>query len=173
MPVFQRAVSPQNEEAGKAGILSEREHRYPRGVTGSPGGLRLHMTTADDHWPTTLERVMGAVDFELTPGPKRDVRAKARGEVSQLPALVGLAVQAAIQVDKRVADSDTEAPVDRKAILARKDMARAMADGVASMFVTGYATAYRLELARILWAGISDAPRRRLEELARPRPASS
>ncbi len=85
-------------------------------------------------------------------------------------ALVGLAARAAVQLDKRVAAADTEAPVDRKAVLARKDLVRAIADDVSAMFVTGYAAAYRLELARILWAGIADAPRRRLEELARPRP---
>lgn len=130
------------------------------------------MTTADDHWPATLERVTGVLDFEATPvaGGKSEVRAKIRGDISHLPALVGLAAQAAVQLDKRVAAADTEAPVDRKAVLARKDLARSIADGVSAMFVTGYAAAYRLELARILWAGIADAPRRRLEELARPRP---
>ncbi|WP_454715679.1 hypothetical protein [Caulobacter segnis] len=129
------------------------------------------MTTADDHWPATLERVTGVLDFEATPvtGGKSEVRAKIRGDISQLPALVGLAAQAAVQLDKRVAAADTEAPVDRKAVLARKDLVRSIADGVSAMFVTGYAAAYRLELARILWAGIADAPRRRLEELARPR----
>lgn len=126
------------------------------------------MTTADDHWPTTLERVTGALDFEAAPGGA-GVRAKPRGDISQLPALVNLAVHAAIQLDKRVAAADTAPPVDRKAILARKDLSRAVADGLAPTFVTGYATAYRLELARILWAGIADAPRRRLEELAGPR----
>jgi hypothetical protein len=125
------------------------------------------MTTADDHWPTTLERVTGALEFEAAPGG--GVRAKPRGDISQLPALVNLAVHAAIQLDKRVAASDTAAPVDRKAVLARKDLSRAVLDGVATMFITGYATAYRLELARILWAGIADAPRRRLEEMAGPR----
>lgn len=129
------------------------------------------MTTADDHWPATLERVMGALDFNLAPvgGGKAEVQAKIRGDISQMPSLVGLAIRAAIQVDRRVAASDSEAPVDRKAILARKDLSRALTDGVAAMFVTGYATAYRLELARILWVGIADAPRRRLEDLARPR----
>ena len=124
------------------------------------------MTTADDHWPATLERVTGTLDFYMAAG---GVQAKIRGDISQMPALISLAVQAAIQVDKRVAVSDTAPPVDRKAILARKDLARAVTDGVSAMFVTGYATAYRIELARILWAGIADAPRRRLEELARPR----
>ena len=129
------------------------------------------MTTADDHWPATLERVTGVLDFEPAPiaDGKSEVRAKIRGDVSQLPALVGLAARAAVQLDKRVAVADAEAPVDRKAILARKDLVRAIADGVSAMFVTGYAAAYRLELARILWAGIADAPRRRLEEMARPR----
>lgn len=126
------------------------------------------MTTADDHWPATLARVTGALDFELAPGGG-SVQAKIRGATNQMPALVSLAVQAAVQVDKRVAVSDDAAPVDRKAILARKDLSRALLDDVPTIFVTGYATAYRLELARILWAGIADAPRRRLEELARPR----
>lgn len=133
------------------------------------------MTTADDHWPTTLQRVVAAIDFEVAPNgaQKPEVRAKPRGDISQLPALVNLAVHAALELDKRVAASDTEAPVDRQAILIRKDLARALADGANAMFVTGYATAYRLELSRILWAGIADAPRRRLEELARPRPPAA
>lgn len=126
------------------------------------------MTTADDHWPATLERVTGTLDFGLA-ADGGTVQAKIRGDISQMPALISLAVQAAIQIDKRVAAADSAAPVDRKAILARKDLSRAVTDGVAAMFVTGYATAYRLELARILWVGIADAPRRRLEELARPR----
>ena len=125
------------------------------------------MTTANDHWPTTLERAASTLDFELAPGG--GARARPRGDISQLPALVNLAVHAAIELDKRVAASDTDAPVDRRAILARKDLYRALADGLAPTFVTGYATAYRLELARILWAGIADAPRRRLEDMARPR----
>lgn len=78
-------------------------------------------------------------------------------------------MQAALELDRRVAEEDAEPPVDRKVILARKDFARAVTDGAHSMLLTGYATAYRLELARILWVGIADAPRRRLEELARPR----
>ena len=125
------------------------------------------MTTADDHWPATLARVTGALEFEA--GSKNGVHARPRGDISQLPALVNLAVHAAIALDRRVAASDTEAPVDRKAILARKDLSRAMLDGLAATFITGYATAYRVELARILWAGIADAPRRRLEEMAHPR----
>ncbi len=130
------------------------------------------MTTADDHWPATLERVVSTLDFEVAPGggTKPEVRAKIRGDISELPALVNLAVHAAVELDKRVAASDPEAPVDRKAILIRKDLARALIDGVNMVFVTGYAAAYRLELSRILWAGIADAPRRRLEEMARPRP---
>lgn len=123
------------------------------------------MTTADDHWPATLERVTGALDFDIAAG---GVRAKPRGDISQLPALVNLAVHAAIELDRRVATSDANAPIDRKAILARKDLSRALTEGAPAMFVTGYATAYRLELARILWTGIADAPRRRLEEMARP-----
>jgi hypothetical protein len=117
------------------------------------------MTTADDHWPATLERVTSTIDFEIAPGPKRGVRAITRGDISQLPALVNLAVHAAIELDKRVAVDDRETPVDRKAILARKDMARAMLDDRPASFITGYATAYRIQLARILWTGIADAPR--------------
>jgi hypothetical protein len=130
------------------------------------------MTTADDHWPATLQRVVATLDFELankdpaTP----EIRGKTRGDISQLPALVSLAVRAALELDKRVEGSDSQTPVDRKAILARKDLVRAMSaatrDIAQGMFVPGYATAYRMELARILWTGIADAPRRRLEELA-------
>ncbi|WP_297514228.1 hypothetical protein [uncultured Caulobacter sp.] len=128
------------------------------------------MTTADDHWPATLQRVVATLDFELAPGAKAETRAKLRLDVSELPALINLAVHAAIELDKRVAAGDGDPPVDRKAVLVRKDLSRALIDGVNPMFVTGYAAAYRLELARILWAGIADAPRRRLEELARPAP---
>lgn len=128
------------------------------------------MTTADDHWPTTLQRVVGALKFEIEdPGRSQlQIRAKSKDDASQLPALVTLALQAALEMDRRVANADPEPPVDRATILARKDLARAMTDGAHSMLLTGYATAYRLELARVLWAGIADAPRRRLEELARP-----
>lgn len=41
--------------------------------------------------------------------------------------------------------------------------------GQRSPFVLGYKTAYRLELARVMWKAISDAPARRLQELARAR----
>ena len=138
------------------------------------GGEDFDMTTADDHWPATLERVVGVLDFEIAPGDgaKPAIRSKIRGDISQLPALVNLAVHAAVELDRRVAAAEAAAPVDRKAILVRKDLQRALANGANAMFVAGYATAYRLELARILWAGIADAPRRRLEELAKPRPAS-
>lgn len=129
------------------------------------------MTTADDHWPTTLQRVVAALEFDIAGagGEKRDIKARAKGDTSQLPAPVSLALQAALEVDRRVAASDTEPPVDRRTVLARKDLARAMTDGAHGMLLTGYAMAYRLELARILWAGIADAPRRRLEELVRTR----
>lgn len=129
------------------------------------------MATEDDHWPTTLERVVSTLDFIVTEagGDKPALTARPRGDSTQLPALVSLAVRAALEVDRRVAASDSEAPIDRKAILARKDFSRAMVGGTHDMLLTGYAMAYRLELARILWAGIADAPRRRLEELARPR----
>lgn len=122
------------------------------------------MTTADDHWPKTLQRVVGSLDFDH--GSDGDAVARPRGDIGQLPALVSLAVHAAIALDKRVAASDANPPVDRKAILARKDMVRAMLDQRPATFVTGYAAAYRVELARVLWAGIADAPRRRLEEMA-------
>ena len=41
--------------------------------------------------------------------------------------------------------------------------------GARSPFVTGYKTAYRVELARVIWKAIADAPVRRLEDLARAR----
>lgn len=110
---------------------------------------------------------MGSLEFDR--GPEGDAVARPRGDISQLPALVNLAVHAAIALDRRVAVSDANPPVDRKAILARKDLVRAMLDQRPATFVTGYAAAYRVELARILWAGIADAPRRRLEEMANAR----
>ena len=130
------------------------------------------MTTANDHWPATLQRVVATLDFELAnkDPAKPEIRGKTRGDTGQLPALVSLAVKAALELDKRVGSSDSEAPVDREAILARMDLVRALSaatrDSAQGMFVPGYATAYRMELARILWTGIADAPRRRLEELA-------
>lgn len=129
------------------------------------------MVTDDEHWPTTLERVVSTLDFTVkeSGGDMPVLTASPKGDSSQLPALVGLALRAALEVDRRVAASDPEAPVDRKAILARKDLARAMIGRSHGMLLAGYAMAYRLELARILWTGIADAPRRRLEELARPR----
>ncbi len=136
------------------------------------------MTTADDHWPATLERVVSSLDFEMANDDPvaPQIRSKAKGDTRQLPALVSLAVQAALEVDKRVGAGDTGAPVDRKAILSRKDLVRALSatahGGTHGMFIAGYAAAYRLELARILWAGIADAPRRRLEELAGVKPSA-
>ena len=57
-------------------------------------------------------------------------------------------------------------PTTATELAAVRALSAATRDSAQGMFVPGYATAYRMELARILWTGIADAPRRRLEELA-------
>lgn len=139
------------------------------------------MTTADDHWPATLERVTNALDFELTneqigaktTQPSFLMRAIAPSDTSALPALVATAIHAGIEVDRLIALPGAES-VDPKARGVRQALADALnkeppGSGQRSPFVLGYKTAYRLELARVIWKAIADAPARRLQELARAR----
>ena len=136
------------------------------------------MTTADDHWPETLRRAMAAMDFELTDEkvdanttrPRFLMRAVARADFAALPALVATAVHASLETDRRIAQPGPA--YDAQARNVRQALADALNReplGVRSPFVTGYATAYRIELARVLWAAIAEAPVRRLEDLARAR----
>ncbi len=139
------------------------------------------MTTADDHWPATLERVTNALDFELTKEqvgvkttqPSFLMRAVPPADISGLPALVATAVHAALEIDRAIS-LPAPSGLDPKARSVRQDLVDALnkeAPGAAqrSPFVMGYKTVYRLELARVMWKAISDAPARRLQELARAR----
>jgi hypothetical protein len=135
------------------------------------------MTTADDHWPATLQRVVAALEFKVQqPSAVKPVmEIKVRQDIRALPALIQTAVRATIEIDHWIAAERLETPVDREAILARKELARAMASeppgSAQSPFTTGYDAAYRLRLEQLVWAAIADHPRRRLEELAAARPA--
>lgn len=143
-------------------------------------GEQYDMTTADDHWPETLSRVTAALDFELTDQkigaettkPSFAMRAIAPSDVSNLPALVATAVYAGLEVDRLIALPGPGA-FDAQARTVRQALVDALNNetpgGHRSPFVTGYKTAYRLELARVIWKAIADAPVRRLEELARAR----
>lgn len=133
------------------------------------------MTTADDHWPETLQRVVAAMDFELadekvgtdTTKPSFLMRVVSSANLSALPALVATAIHAGLEIDRRIAAPgpalDVQARNVRQALV---DALNREAGGPRSPFVTGYTTAYRIELARVLWAAIADAPARRLQELA-------
>ena len=136
------------------------------------------MTTADDHWPETLKRVVAAIDFELTnekigantTKPSFLMRAFANANFSSLPALVATAIHAGMEIDRRIAAPGRS--YDAQARKVRQALVEAMnkeTPGAPSPFVTGYAIAYRIELARVIWAAIHEAPARRLQELARTR----
>ncbi|USQ98135.1 hypothetical protein [Caulobacter sp. RL271] len=137
------------------------------------------MTTADDHWPETLQRVVAAMEFELTDEkigadttkPSFMMRVVTHADFAALPALVTTAIHAGFEIDRRIAGAgrayDAQARKVRQALA--EALNREVVAGGSSPFVTGYATAYRMELARVLWAAISDAPARRLQELARTR----
>jgi hypothetical protein len=135
------------------------------------------MTTADDHWPETLKRVVASLEFELTNDkigvdttrPSFLVRAFSTANLATLPALVATAVHAGLEVDRKIAATgpafDAQARNLRQALV--DALNREGPGGARSPFVMGYTAAYRIELARVLWGAISDAPARRLQELAR------
>lgn len=133
------------------------------------------MITADDHWPATLQRVVATLHFKVadptaaTPSMEIEVRQ----DIRALPALIQTAVKATIELDHWIAVGRLETPVNREAVMARKQLARALATeppgSARSPFTTGYEAAYRLRLEQLVWAAIADHPRRRLEELASPR----
>ncbi|MFC4441602.1 hypothetical protein [Caulobacter henricii] len=134
------------------------------------------MTTADDHWPATLQRVVALLHFKLA-DPKANpqgLTVEVRQDLTILPALIQTAVKAAIELDQWVAAESKEAPVNREAIVARKQFLRALIaeppGSTRSPFTMGYDAAYRLRLEKLIWAAIADHPRRRLEELAAARP---
>jgi hypothetical protein len=138
------------------------------------------MANADDHWPETLKRVAAILDFELTnekigantTRPSFRMRAIAPSDLSALPVMVETAVRAGIEVDRLISMPGPGA-FDAQARKVRQALSEALnteAPGAPrSPFVTGYKTAYRVELARVIWKAIADAPVRRLEDLARAR----
>lgn len=115
------------------------------------------------------------MEFELTnekigvdtTRPSFLMRAVTTANLSTLPALVATAVNAGLEVDRKIAA--TGPAYDAQARNVRQALVEAMnrePGGSHSPFVTGYTAAYRIELARVLWTAISDAPARRLQELA-------
>lgn len=133
------------------------------------------MITADDHWPATLQRVVATLHFKVA-DPKAIVPAmqiEVRQDIHSLPTLIQTAVKATIELDSWIAVERMEVPVNREAVLARKQLARAIAadppGSAQSPFTAGYDAAYRLRLEQLMWAAIADHPRRRLEEMASAR----
>ena len=138
------------------------------------------MANADDHWPETLNRVAAILDFELTKEkiganttkPSFKMCACAPSDLSALPVLVATAVHAGLEVDRLISLPGPGA-FDAQARKVRQALSEALnkepPGAACSPFVTGYKTAYRVELARVIWKSISDAPVRRLEDLARAR----
>ncbi|WP_240903284.1 hypothetical protein [Caulobacter sp. 602-2] len=135
------------------------------------------MNTPDDQWSVTLQRGVASLDFKVTrdPAAGSTVMTGAVGDVRGARALVQAAAFAAVEADRWVAAGNGDVPIPRELVLTRRDLANAKAaeppGSAASPFTAGYAAVYRLELARLLWAAISDAPARRLEELARRVPS--
>lgn len=131
------------------------------------------MNAPDDHWSVTLQRGVAGLDFTVT----RDAATGApvmSGHVADMTgarALVQLAAHAAVEVDRWAACGAGDVPLPRDLVLTRRDLAAARAaepaGSATSPFTAGYAAVYRMELARLLWTVIADAPARRLEELAR------
>ncbi|WP_419255403.1 hypothetical protein ACN2C6_08050 [Caulobacter sp. ErkDOM-YI] len=134
------------------------------------------MITADDHWPATLQRVVATLHFKVTDSKTvvPAMQIEVRQDINALPALIQTAVKATIELDSWVAMERMEPPINREAVLARKQLARALAadppGSAQSPFTAGYDAAYRLRLEQLVWAAIADHPRRRLEELASARP---
>jgi hypothetical protein len=137
------------------------------------------MTSADDHWPATLQRVVATLEFKLAGarGLTPTMTVQPRGNLGALPALIQTAITATVEVDEWIGGERQDAAIDREAIVARKSLVRALASeppgSSHSPFTDGYAAAYRLQLARSVWAAISDHPRRRLEDLAGSRAAAA
>ncbi|MDR6625984.1 hypothetical protein [Caulobacter segnis] len=138
------------------------------------------MATADDHWPETLNRVAAILDFELTneklgantTRPSFRMRAVAPSDLSALPVMVETAVRAGLEIDRLISlpgpgAFDVQARKVRQALV--EALNKEPPGAARSPFVTGYKTAYRVELARVIWKAIADAPVRRLEDLARAR----
>lgn len=131
------------------------------------------MSETNDHWKTILQRGANALAFRIT-SPSTAVKptmiAEPAPQKRAPPVMVFNAMAASAIVDGWVAAGEGEILIDRPAILARQKLAAAKAaeppGSAESPFSTGYAAAYRLELARLTWLAIIDHPSRRLEALA-------
>jgi hypothetical protein len=136
------------------------------------------MNEPDDQWSVTLQRGVASLDFQVArdPAVAAPVMTGLLGDLRGARAMVQAAAMAAAEADRWVAAGSGDIPIPRALVLTRRDLAKAKAaeppGSTTSPFTAGYAAVYRLELARLLWAAISDAPARRLEELARRVPAN-
>ena len=130
------------------------------------------MSETNDHWKTVLQRGVAALDFRINSPPNAmpTMVGEPAPQKHALPVMVYHAVGAACVVDGWVAAGEGEVLIDRPAILARQRLLRAKAaeppGSTPSPFSTGYATAYNLELSRLVWLAIIDDPAQRLEKLA-------
>ncbi|MBI1683233.1 hypothetical protein [Caulobacter hibisci] len=135
------------------------------------------MNEPDDQWSVTLQRGVASLDFQVTRDPAigSPVMTGRPADMRGARAMVQAAALAAAEADRWVAVGSGDIPIPRDLVLTRRDLAKAKAaepaGSVTSPFTAGYAAVYRLELVRLLWAAISDAPARRLEELARRVPS--
>lgn len=131
------------------------------------------MSETNHHWKTVLQRGVAALAFQITspPGAVKPVMvAEPAPQKRALPVMVFNAVAASAVIDSWVAGGEGEVLIDRAAVLARQKLVNAKAveppGSTPSPFSTGYAAAYRLELARLVWLAIIDDPANRLEALA-------
>ena len=130
------------------------------------------MSDNNDHWRTVLQRAMAALDFRITSPPNTvpTMVGEPAPQKKALPVMVYHAVAASAVVDTWVVAGEGEILIDRPAVLARQRLLKAKAaeppGSTTSPFSTGYAAAYKLELARLVWLAIIDDPGARLETLA-------
>lgn len=131
------------------------------------------MSENNDHWKSVLQRGVNALAFRITSpqnAAKPTMIAEPAPQKRVLPMMVFHAVAAAALIDGWVAGGEGEILIDRPAILSRQRLVKAKAaeppGSTPSPFSTGYAADYRLELARLTWLAIIDAPSERLETLA-------
>ncbi|WP_426011735.1 hypothetical protein [Caulobacter sp. DWR2-3-1b2] len=130
------------------------------------------MSESNDHWKTVLQRGGAALAFKIIDpaSAKPTMIAEPAPQKRALPVMVYYAVAASAVVDSWVAGGDGQVLIDRPAILARQRLLNAKAaeppGSTPSPFSTGYATTYKLELARLAWLAIIDDPAQRLEALA-------
>jgi len=134
------------------------------------------MNDPDDQWARVLDRGVAALEFRLINGPHAPpfMSAQPREDLGALPVMVQTAAQAAAEVDRWVVAGQGDIPIPRAMILSRRHLVASKVKeppgSTPSPFTTGYTAAYRLGLAKLLWAAICDHPSRRLKALAAPRP---